>query len=835
MLQLPESWPESQDPHFTRHGFSNSSAAADNATRNLAVENLILELASVIDSPQEHIWLRDVRFFSVNMLLVLCSTQLYANHTNHSIRSDGSVAGLSFNSDADLFLNYLFSHAEGQLRGALSGGSGQASSSSAFSNCLAVQLVRGLIIGSTGAISTDQSPVVSEPSTVLLTKLVAAWQGQPEGASQSAAASSSNSSAASSSSAVGVLLWDILMYLPLSALNRFFRSAPATLQNSNSNSTAAIVAAEFTDSAELAFHHTRVAGSTAPGSEWSGVAHAGDQHQHSQLLPVPHRVPNSQRLPADPLSERCANLLLVLLHNRRSSSSPHRPNPFREAFGLLHDLSVSSSALSSATAAGYGDEESYSEADLEGGGGLSPQYQQQQQLMQGQEGRTSATSASSVFMINASRIHVSMPQVIRGVVRNLPGESSILLLYSLLQGHPTFMETLIRTNTVGLVLSSCLRGLYSLTSKPEKKVTGSGDKGLPSSLPPSSKNLNQLYILVVCVLMLLQDSSVLQEIVKHEHEVPMDWYKERQLKHASLLDAALLCLLRTVMHALFRLQDQYLLSNACAALHNLSTRMQRAVLPYTAERLVRVLCQLCSRAVKHQENNKNSKEIDARTALEENLLPEALGALLQLTDTALRPEKVSHNVHLLYALMHDSHTVEPLFAHSAVRAALEQQELSGALGQRVLETTQHYLALLEVKVGANNDSPLTAAQTVDWLLSEVASGKKHVHSSTHSDVASITDSRGKSNSSSSGSSGSSKHKYSYQEAESPEEFFLPCIWAAALRSTPEVPWQLLQLTLLDPLATDFIYLDAPHTAGNDSEADGVMDDAGSVANSVDFV
>lgn len=71
---------------------------------------------------------------------------------------------------------------------------------------------------------------------------------------------------------------------------------------------------------------------------------------------------------------------------------------------------------------------------------------------------------------------------------------------------------------------------------------------------------------------------------------------------------------------------------------------------------------------------------------------------------------MSHNVHLLYALMHDSHTVEPLFAHPAVRVALEQQELSGALGQRVLETTQHYLALLEVKVGANNDSPLNAAQ-----------------------------------------------------------------------------------------------------------------------------
>ena len=68
-------------------------------------------------------------------------------------------------------------------------------------------------------------------------------------------------------------------------------------------------------------------------------------------------------------------------------------------------------------------------------------------------------------------------------------------------------------------------------------------------------------------------------------------------------------------------------------------------------------------------------------------------------------------------------------------------------------------------------------------------------------------------------------------------FVLP---SEQLRSTPEVPWQLLQLTLLDPLSTDFIYLDTPHTAGNDSESYGVaatasMDDAGSVANSVDFV
>jgi len=125
------------------------------------------------------------------------------------------------------------------------------------------------------------------------------------------------------------------MYLPLSALSRFFRPAPAesassvgtpNISNTKNNSSTAADAAEFADSAELAYHHTRVAvpsssSSAAAASELSDAGIIGDQYQYqyqqSQLLPMPHRVPNSQRLPVDPLAERCANLLLVLLHNRR--------------------------------------------------------------------------------------------------------------------------------------------------------------------------------------------------------------------------------------------------------------------------------------------------------------------------------------------------------------------------------------------------------------------------------------------------------------------------------------------------------------------------------------
>lgn len=51
-----------------------------------------------------------------------------------------------------------------------------------------------------------------------------------------------------------------------------------------------------------------------------------------------------------------------------------------------------------------------------------------------------------------------------------------------------------------------------------------------------------------------------------------------------------------------------------------------------------------------------------------------------------------------------------------------------------------------------------------------------------------------------------RKKYTYQEAENPEEFFLPCVWTCTVRNSPEVPWQLLQTTLIDPLAAGFIRL-----------------------------
>lgn len=95
---------------------------------------------------------------------------------------------------------------------------------------------------------------------------------------------------------------------------------------------------------------------------------------------------------------------------------PSRPNPFREAFCLLHDLAVRLHHPGCGDSGGD---------DLEGGQGgdssaatdSTSLWSAAQPLMQGQGGRASAASASSVSMFHASRIHISLPGVISGLCR----------------------------------------------------------------------------------------------------------------------------------------------------------------------------------------------------------------------------------------------------------------------------------------------------------------------------------------------------------------------------------------------------------------------------------
>jgi hypothetical protein len=83
------------------------------------------------------------------------------------------------------------------------------------------------------------------------------------------------------------------------------------------------------------------------------------------------------------------------------------------------------------------------------------------------------------------------------------------------------------------VLTACLKGLYVLTAKAKAptSITNSSNVtacgvAVANEARPVPKSLNQLYVLVVCVLILVQDGPVLRALHKHS-DIDLRWYLER--------------------------------------------------------------------------------------------------------------------------------------------------------------------------------------------------------------------------------------------------------------------------------------------------------------------
>ena len=128
------------------------------------------------------------------------------------------------------------------------------------------------------------------------------------------------------------------------------------------------------------------------------------------------------------------------------------------------------------------------------------------------------------------------------------------------------------------------------------------------------------------------------------------------------MDLIILCTLRTLVYSVFVLRDAYLLSNCCAVL-NSAALVMTYIHPYTAERVVKVCCQLCRKVAKpiwpvtspstssgpkkdrwmtlirgvddvYHDRRQVEEECDKATL--ERLLVPALSAVLQFVDTSLR-------------------------------------------------------------------------------------------------------------------------------------------------------------------------------------------------------
>lgn len=223
-----------------------------------------------------------------------------------------------------------------------------------------------------------------------------------------------------------------------------------------------------------------------------------------------------------PLAQRCVLLLLVLVHNHRAADAD--VNPFRAAFCTLADQAPEPQGAS----------------------------------------KDDATVDDEDALSNVKRVQLPFAELVASVCKEVPLESSSLLLYTLLQSNPELMYCTLERIGPENMMETVLHGLYH---------------------PVGCNGTKHLYTLVITLLMCTQDEAFVANSFRSLKLPTVSWYKERLLKNISIGSLSILCLLRTLVFALINIRDEYLLANVLAALSNLSSQIEH-IHPYAAQRCV---------------------------------------------------------------------------------------------------------------------------------------------------------------------------------------------------------------------------------------------------------
>jgi hypothetical protein len=100
----------------------------------------------------------------------------------------------------------------------------------------------------------------------------------------------------------------------------------------------------------------------------------------------------------------------------------------------------------------------------------------------------------------------------------------------------------------------------------------------------SRKTSNQIYMLLIVLLILSQDSTFNASV--HKLVLPsVPWYHERLMHQTSLGSLMVVILIRTIKYNLSKLRDVYLHTNCLAILANMAPHVHR-LSAYASQRLV---------------------------------------------------------------------------------------------------------------------------------------------------------------------------------------------------------------------------------------------------------
>ncbi|WCJ23861.1 hypothetical protein M5689_005863 [Euphorbia peplus] len=237
----------------------------------------------------------------------------------------------------------------------------------------------------------------------------------------------------------------------------------------------------------------------------------------------------------------------------------------------------------------------------------------------------------------------------------LGDETAALLLYTLVHGNSDFLEYVLVRTDVDTLLMPMLETLYN-TSK---------------------RTSNHIYILLIILLILSQDSSFNASIHKMIlANVP--WYQEHLLHQTSLGSLMVIILIRTVKYNLSKLRDLYLHTTCLATLANMAPHVHR-LSAYASQRLVSLFYMLS------RKYNKLAERIDDKIGksglIEQGSLAEDLSAELHIyTDflrivleilNAILTYALPRNPEVVYAIMHRQEVFQPFKNHPRFNELIE--------------------------------------------------------------------------------------------------------------------------------------------------------------------
>ncbi|KFD56967.1 hypothetical protein M514_02224 [Trichuris suis] len=227
---------------------------------------------------------------------------------------------------------------------------------------------------------------------------------------------------------------------------------------------------------------------------------------------------------------------------------------------------------------------------------------------------------------------------------------SLLLLYFLVYKNMEFRNYILSRINLDKLLLPILKVLYN------------SDACIGNSSCDGSQHI---YLALIVVLIFSEDDFFCKII----HETPAkdaSWFLEHNVRDLSLGSLIIYTLIKIIRKNVFVLRDRYLQTNCLAALANMSSSFKD--LPaFVCQKLIDLLEKLArrhSRFLKHLELSakydlRQSQENASECLQDVTVLEEAMRMILEIFNSALSTS-VSHNVHLVYAILYHRELFESL-------------------------------------------------------------------------------------------------------------------------------------------------------------------------------